>query len=152
MGWQRRRHMPCVAAMHQLQPSTVLLGQLCMKCSPAAVSHAYMSVARLLADLGNPYDNGVLANCWEVFCAPIPPRWGQLGMQQRAEASAAAAAQQQQQQQQTVAAAGGDVQLVQVRALAVGGAWRASCMGVAGIQELSAAPLQHRVLQTPHTT
>ncbi|KAL4433935.1 hypothetical protein ABPG75_000376 [Micractinium tetrahymenae] len=71
------------------------------------------------SDLGNPYDNGLLANCWEAFCAPIPPRWGQLGLQQRAEASAAAAAAQQQQlqqQQQQAAemAAGGDVQLAQM--------------------------------------
>ncbi|KAL4441862.1 hypothetical protein ABPG77_003778 [Micractinium sp. CCAP 211/92] len=71
------------------------------------------------SDLGNPYDNGLLNNCWEVFCAPIPPRWGRLGLQQRSEASAAAAAQQQQallqqQQQAATAAAGGDVQLAQI--------------------------------------
>lgn len=70
-----------------------------------------MALARS-ADLGNPYNNGLLNNCWEAFCAPIPPRWGQLGLQQRAEASAATAAQQE--QQAAAAAAGGGVQLAQV--------------------------------------
>lgn len=64
------------------------------------------------SDLGNPYNNGLLNNCWEAFCAPIPPRWGQLGLQQRAEASAATAAQQE--QQAAAAAAGGGVQLAQM--------------------------------------
>jgi hypothetical protein len=39
-------------------------------------------------DLGNPYSNGCLRNWAEVFCTPIPPRWGRLGLQQRAEAHA----------------------------------------------------------------
>ena len=43
------------------------------------------------ADLGNPYSNGLVSNCWEVFCSPIPPRWGRLGLQQRAEAGGGAA-------------------------------------------------------------
>ncbi|PSC73003.1 putative S-acyltransferase 7 [Micractinium conductrix] len=43
------------------------------------------------SDLGNPYSNGLVSNCWEVFCSPIPPRWGRLGLQQRAEAGGGAA-------------------------------------------------------------
>lgn len=44
------------------------------------------------ADLGNPYSRGWAQNWREVFCTPIPPRWGQLGLEQRSEAAAQAAA------------------------------------------------------------
>jgi palmitoyltransferase ZDHHC9/14/18 len=41
-------------------------------------------------DAGNPYSRGLRRNCWEVFCAPAPPRHGPLGAKQREEAAAAA--------------------------------------------------------------
>ena len=69
------------------------------------------------ADLGNPYSRGWAANCLEVFCTPVPPRWGQLGMQQRAEAVAEAEAEAARAQQEAAAVAppgAGEVQMVQV--------------------------------------
>ena len=67
------------------------------------------------ADLGNPYSNGLAANCYEVFCSPTPPRWPRLGLQQRAEAAAVAAGQQQQATADGGGGCGGEMQMVQVR-------------------------------------
>ena len=83
------------------------------------------------ADLGNPYNRGWLGNCAEVFCTPIPPRWGQLGMRQRVEAAEAAAAEAARVQQEAMAAGmvppgAGEVQMVPLPHAELEGGFRGS--------------------------
>lgn len=83
------------------------------------------------ADLGNPYNRGWLGNCAAVFCTPIPPRWGQLGMRQRVEAAEAAFAEAARVQQEAMAAGmvppgGGEVQMVPLPHAELEGGFRGS--------------------------
>lgn len=86
---------------------------------------------RYSADLGNPYNRGWLGNCAAVFCTPIPPRWGQLGMRQRVEAAEAASAEAARVQQEAMAAGmvppgGGEVQMVPLPHAELEGGFRGS--------------------------